>query len=122
MRRWQGLLAIFLTLGVLGFIVYRLDFAALGRALAGAQYAYLVPLLATTFVFHWVAALQWRLVLSSVKWVRPLWLFGAQMVGALAHGLLHLQVGAVVKRKFQRHYGRKCACSLRKVRMIGRFV
>lgn len=97
MRRWRGLVGILLSLAVLGFIVYRLDLVALGRALTGAQYAYVVPLLATTFVFHWVAALQWRLVLSPVKWVRPLWLFGAQMVGALAHGLLHLQVGAVVK-------------------------
>lgn len=97
MHRWRGLLAILLTLGVLAFIVYRLDLGALGRALAGAQYAYVIPLLVTTFVFHWIGALQWRLVLSPVKWVRPLWLFGAQMVGALAHGLLHLQVGAVVK-------------------------
>ncbi len=97
MRRWRGPLAILLNLGVLAFIVYRLDLVALGRALAGAQYAYVVPLLVTTFVFHWIGALQWRLVLSPVKWVRPLWLFGAQMVGALAQGLLHLQVGGVVK-------------------------
>ena len=97
MRRWRGLLAILLTLGVLAFIVYRLDLGALGRALAGAQYAYIIPLLVTTFVFHWIGALQWRLVLSPVKWVRPLRLFGAQMVGALASGLLPLQVGVLVK-------------------------
>ena len=46
MRRWAGLTGILLSLGVLGFIAYRLDLGALGRALAGAQYAYLVPLVA----------------------------------------------------------------------------
>ncbi len=97
MRRWRALAGALLTLGVLGFIAYRLDLTALGRALAGADYAYLMPLLATTFALHWVAALQWRLVLSPVKWVRPLRLFGAQMVGALASGLLHLQVGGLAR-------------------------
>lgn len=97
MRRWHGVVGILLTLGVFGFIVYRLDLAALGRALAGAQYGYIVPLLATTLLFHWVGALQWRLMLSPLKWVRPLRLFGAQMVGALAHGLVHVQVGGLVR-------------------------
>lgn len=97
MRRWHGVVGILLTLGVFGFIAYRLDLAALGRALAGARYAYVVPLLATTLLFHWVGALQWRFILRPLKWISPLRLFGAQMVGALAHGLVHLQVGGLVR-------------------------
>ena len=97
MRRWAGLTGILLSLGVLGFIAYRLDLGALGRALTGAQYAYLVPLVATSILLQWVSALQWRYVLSPVKWVRSLRLFGAQMVGALARGLVQVQVGGLVK-------------------------
>jgi len=97
MRRWAGLAGILLSLGVLGFIAYRLDLGALGRALAGARYVYLVPLVATSILLHWVSALQWRYVLSPVKWVRTLRLFGAQMVGALARGLVQAQVGGLVK-------------------------
>lgn len=97
MRRWQSVMGILLTLGVLGFIAYRLDLPVLGRALAGANYAYLVPLVVTTFIHAWVGALQWRLLLIPVRWVRPLRLFGAQMVGALAHGLLHAPMGPLAK-------------------------
>ena len=97
MRRWHGIVGILLSLGVVSFIVYRLDVAALGRALAGAHYLYLVPLVATALMLHAVAALQWRYVLSPLKWVRPLRLFSAQMVGALARGLVQLQVGGLVK-------------------------
>jgi len=97
MRRWHGLAGILLSLGVLAFMLYRLDLGALGRALAGAQYAYLVPLVAMGILLQWVSALQWRYVLSPVKWVRPLRLFGAQMVGALARGLVQVQVGGLVK-------------------------
>src|SRR3972149_11180659 len=87
MRRWHGIVGILLSLGGGSFIVYRLDGAALGRALAGAHYLYLVPLVATALMLHAVPALQWRYVLSPLKWVRPLRPFSAQMVGALARGL-----------------------------------
>ena len=95
--QWAGLLGILLSLGLLGFIAYRLDLRALGRALTGAQYGYLVPLVAMSILLQWVSALQWRYVLSSVKWVPSRRLFGAQMVGALARGLVQVQVGGLVK-------------------------
>jgi len=97
MRRWHGVIGMLLTLGVLAFLVYRLDLPALRRALAGAQYAYVLPLLGTTFILHGVGALQWQLVLRPVQWVHPLRLFSAQMVAALAHGLLYLPVGGLVR-------------------------
>jgi hypothetical protein len=97
MRRWHGVLGIVLTLGVLAFLAYRLDLPALRRAMAGAQYAYVLPLLGTTFLLYGVGALQWRLVLSPVTWVRPLRLVRAQLVGALAHGLLYLPVRGLVQ-------------------------
>jgi hypothetical protein len=97
MRRWQGVIGIVLTLGVLAFLAYRLGLLALRHALAGAQYAYVLPLLGTTLILYGVGALQWQLVLSPVQWVRPLRLFSAQMVAALAHGLLYLPVGGLVR-------------------------
>ena len=97
MRRWHGIIGIVPTLGVLAFLAYRLDLPALGRALAGAQYVYVLPLLGTTFILYGLGALQWQLVLRPVYWVRPLRLFRAQMVGALAQGLLHVPVGKLVQ-------------------------
>lgn len=97
MRRWHGVIGIVLTLGILAFLAYRLDLPALRSALAGAQYAYVLPLLGTTFILYGVGALQWQLVLRPVTWVHPLRLFGAQMVGALAQGLLHVPVGGLVQ-------------------------
>lgn len=97
MRRWHGVIGLVLTLGVLAFLAYRLDLPALRRALAGAQYVYILPLLGTTFILHGVGALQWQMVLRPVQWVHPLRLFSAQMVAALAHGLLYLPVGGLVR-------------------------
>jgi uncharacterized membrane protein YbhN (UPF0104 family) len=97
MRRWHGVVGALLSVGVLAITLYRLDLAALGRALAGAHYAYLGPLVATTVLLLWIGALQWRYLLSPVKWVRPLRLFGAQMIGALAGALVQVQVGGLVK-------------------------
>jgi hypothetical protein len=97
MRRWHGVIGIVFTLGVLAFLAYRLDLPALRRALAAAQYAYVLPLLGTTFILYGVGALQWQLVLRPVHWVHPLRLFSAQMVGALAQGLLHVPVGKLVQ-------------------------
>ena len=100
MGRWHGLVGILLTLGVLGFIVYRLDLPTLGRALANARYGYVVPLLATTVVLHLIGALQWRFLLSPIRWVGPLRLFGAQMIGALTQGLIPLPVSAAVVKAY----------------------
>jgi hypothetical protein len=97
MRRWHGVIGIVLTLGVVAFLLYRLDLPALRRALAGAQYAYILPFLGTTFLLHGVGAFQWQLVLRPVQWVHPLRLFSAQMVAALVHGLLYVPVGGLVR-------------------------
>ena len=97
MRRWHGAIGVVLTLGVLVFLAYRLDLPGLRHALAGAQYVYVLPLLGTTFILYGVGTLQWRLVLSPVQRVRPLRLFGAQMVAALTQGLLHVPVGRLVQ-------------------------
>ena len=97
MRRVPALVGVLLTLGVLGFLIYRLDLAALGRALAGARYRYVAHLLVTTVALHVLGALQWWVLLSPIRWIGPLRLFGAQMIGALAQGLIPLPVSAVVK-------------------------
>lgn len=49
--------------------------------------------MATTVLLYGVGAFQWHLVLRPVRWIHPLWVFRAQMVGALAQGLLHVSVG-----------------------------
>ncbi len=92
-----GLASVILTLGVLTFIVYRLDFRALGQALAGAQYGYVGLLLLTTAGVWIIGALQWRFVLGPVKRVEPVRLVAAQLIGALAHGLIPLPVGGLVR-------------------------
>src|SRR4051794_39401608 len=97
MRRWYTILGLMLTLGGLAFLVYRLDLPALGHALARAQYLYVLPLLATTVLLYGVGAFQWHLVLRPVRWIHPLWVFRAQMMGALAQGLLHVPVGKLVQ-------------------------
>ena len=94
---WYTVIGLVLTLGVLAFLVYRLDLPALGHALASAQYLYVLPLLATTVLLYGVGAFQWHLVLRPVHWVHPLRVFRAQMVGALAQGLLHVPVGKLVQ-------------------------
>lgn len=92
-----GLASVILTLGVLTFIVYRLDLRALGQALAGARYRYVGLLLLTTAVVWIIGALQWRFVLGPVKWVGPVRLVAAQLIGALAHGLIQLPVSGLVR-------------------------
>ncbi len=96
-RAVTGLASVLLTLGVLAFILYRLDLRALGQTLAGARYRYVGPLLLTTAVVWIVSALQWRFVLGPVKWVGPGRLVAAQLIGALAHGLIQLPVGGLVR-------------------------
>lgn len=86
-----------LSLVVLAFILYRLDLDALRHSLAGADYSYLVPLVLTVIAVEYVRVLQWRLILSPVKWVTTFRLFSATMVGYLANGLLFLRVSPLVR-------------------------
>jgi len=88
---------VLLTAGMLVFIVYGLDLRALGRALAGARYRYVGLLLLTTAALWVLGALQWRVILGSVKRVGPARLLAAQLIGALAQGILHVPVGALVR-------------------------
>ena len=44
-----------------------------------------------------IGALQWRFILSPVKWVEPGRLVAAHLIGALAHGLIQLPVSGLVR-------------------------
>lgn len=86
-----------LSVAVVAFILYRLDLGSLTSSLRAADYRYLLPLFFTIVAVEWVGALQWRLILSPVKWAPTLRLFGALMLGYLANGLLFLRVGPFVR-------------------------
>jgi len=65
--RWQTIVGLLLTLGVILFLIYRLDLAALMRVLTGAQYWYVIPLVTTILAVEYLGALQWRLILMPVR-------------------------------------------------------
>ncbi len=110
MRGNKGkILGILVTVVCLGLAVYGVNFAELRNALAGANYALIVPALLLWLVGYIVRTLRWRAILAGSPVGSLTELFGVLMVGFATNNLLPARLG-----EFARAYLLRRRTGLRK--------
>jgi uncharacterized protein (TIRG00374 family) len=110
MRGNKGkLLGVVITVVCLGLAVYGVNVADLQNALAGANYALIVPALLLWLVGYIVRALRWRAILAGSPVGSLTELFGVLMVGFATNNLLPARLG-----EFARAYLLRRRTGLRK--------
>ena len=90
-------LSIVLSLVFLGFAVRNVDWAEAGRALAGARYVFIVPIVFVTFWTLYIRAQRWRLFLRPVGVPPMRSLVAGVNIGFMANMVLPLRIGEVIR-------------------------
>lgn len=86
-----------ISAGLLWLALRNVDFAEVGRAMAGADYRLLLPFTAGLLVFYWVRTLRWKLLLQPVPGLTTRALLGPVMIGYCANFILPFQLGEVAR-------------------------
>ncbi|MBI5582179.1 MAG: flippase-like domain-containing protein [Deltaproteobacteria bacterium] len=73
------------------------DFAEMARALAHAQYGYVLLAVGMMLVSHYLRAWRWRYLLAPVKIVNIASLFAALMIGYAANSFVPAHLGEVLR-------------------------
>jgi glycosyltransferase 2 family protein len=82
--------------GLFGWLASReISLADLKQSLASADYVWLVPTVALTFVGGWVRAIRWRLLFTDPRSVTTGQSFGALTIGLMFNNLLPSRAGEV---------------------------
>jgi uncharacterized protein (TIRG00374 family) len=99
MNRFRLQLAIGLALSalLLWLSLRSLDLAEIGRALAGANWVWFLPICGLTLLAFWLRAIRWGWLLHSVKPIGAGSLFSATMIGFAANNLLPARLGELVR-------------------------
>jgi uncharacterized membrane protein YbhN (UPF0104 family) len=95
--RLRTILGVLISIVLLWLALHGVDFAALWRALQGAQYWWLLPAIAVYFEGVWMRAVRWRVLLAPVRQVPARRLFPVIAVGYMANDLLPARLGEVVR-------------------------
>ncbi|GMQ96291.1 MAG: lysylphosphatidylglycerol synthase transmembrane domain-containing protein [Gammaproteobacteria bacterium] len=114
MKKWlTTILVVAVTSVLLGYALWNVDLVALGDALAGADYRFVAPFLATLTLFFWTKAWRWALILEplgrySIRQVAP-----AMMIGFAANNVLPAHLGEIVRSVwFARRYRQRVSAVL----------
>ena len=114
MKKWlTTILVVAVTALLLGYALWKVDLAALGEVLAGANYRFVAPFLVTLTLFFWIKAWRWAVILEplgrySVRQVAP-----AMMIGFAANNVLPAHLGEIVRSLwFARRYRQRASAVL----------
>jgi uncharacterized protein (TIRG00374 family) len=86
-----------ITIGLLVYLFYKVNYAELGQALSGANYWWLIPnviLIMVTMVFR---AYRWKHMIQPIKDVPVKRLFSITMIGFMANNVLPFRLGELVR-------------------------
>ncbi|MBT5876806.1 MAG: flippase-like domain-containing protein [Candidatus Latescibacteria bacterium] len=95
--RKQFVIGIGISIVLLVIVFWQTDRQALWEACLAANYWYIVPSVAVTFVCMWLRALRWRLLFAPIKKIGIHSLFSATMIGFMANNLLPARLGEFVR-------------------------
>jgi uncharacterized protein (TIRG00374 family) len=90
-------LGLVISVGLLIFLFYKIDFVALGNALKSANYYWLIPnivLIMVTMVFR---AYRWKHMVLPIKKIAISRLFSITMIGFMANNVLPFRLGEFVR-------------------------
>jgi glycosyltransferase 2 family protein len=97
MKNWKLGLGILISALFLYLAFRKVDFAQMGHAFAAANYWWLIPTVAITFVAHGLRTLRWRYLLEPIHTVPFKPLFSALMIGYLFNDILPAHLGEFVR-------------------------
>ncbi len=97
MKNWK----LFLGLAISALFLYlafsKVDFAQMGKAFAAANYWWLIPTVAITFIAHGMRTLRWRYLLEPIAVIPIMPLFSALMIGYFFNDFLPAHLGEFVR-------------------------
>ncbi len=90
-------LSIVISVVFLGFALRNVEWAKAYAALAGARYAYALPIFAVTVWTLYIRAQRWRILLRPVGTPSMRTLVDATYIGFMANNVLPLRIGEVIR-------------------------
>ena len=93
-RFWIG---ITISAAFLALFFWQVDFSEMGRALARANYIYLIPALAVYYLGVWFRALRWRYLLLPLGKFSILYLFRLVTIGFALNDILPARLGIILR-------------------------
>lgn len=91
------LLSIGVAVAAMAFALWHVDLVQVGRAMAGANYVYLLPYVALLAVYYALTAFNWALLLQPVGRFTVRQVAPAMMVGFAGNNLLPMRLGELVR-------------------------
>ena len=93
-RLWIGVI---ISIAFLALFFYRVDFMAMGRALAEANYIYLLPALAVYFTGVYFRAIRWQYLLRPLGSFSSLYLFRLIVIGFTLNNIVPGRLGILLR-------------------------
>ncbi|HUU62659.1 MAG TPA: lysylphosphatidylglycerol synthase transmembrane domain-containing protein [Dehalococcoidia bacterium] len=93
-RLWIGVI---ISIAFLALFFYRVDFMAMGRALAEANYVYLLPALAVYFTGVYFRAIRWQYLLRPLGSFSSLYLFRLIVIGFTLNNIVPGRLGIFLR-------------------------
>jgi uncharacterized protein (TIRG00374 family) len=97
MKNFKVVLGIAVSLLFLYLAFRQVDFTQMGEAFSGANYWWLIPTVAITFIAHGLRTLRWRYLLEPIRPLPFKPLFSALMIGYLFNDILPAHLGEFVR-------------------------
>ena len=91
---WLGL---GISLVFLILFLYRTDFSQMGRALADANYIFIVPAVGFHLLAVWLRSMRWRYLLLHLGRIKVNRLFPVVIIGYMVNNILPLRPGELVR-------------------------
>jgi uncharacterized protein (TIRG00374 family) len=91
------ILGFFIGAFFLWFSFRKVDPGEMWKALAGANYWYLIPNLVLTFAGMWLRAIRWKVMLDPIGRVELPKVYASTMIGFMANNVLPFRLGEFVR-------------------------
>ncbi|OIP43182.1 hypothetical protein AUJ95_00915 [Candidatus Desantisbacteria bacterium CG2_30_40_21] len=92
--KWLGL---FISIILLGLIIWKIDLTAFGKALVGLDYPILITGVLVYLLGYLARTVRWYYLLSHAKKIRLGSLFGIMIIGFMANNILPARAGEFVR-------------------------
>ncbi len=93
-RFWIGII---ISLVLLFLFFYQVDFGELGRALAGANYVFIIPSVVVLMMVMGLKAVRWQLLMRPIRRITLTRIYPVEVIGHMANAVLPLRLGELVR-------------------------
>jgi uncharacterized protein (TIRG00374 family) len=97
MKNWKSWIGFAISLVILYLAFHRINFSLLVASLQGANYLYIIPIVAIIFLNMALRSLRWGYLLSPIKKIGFFNLFEGMLIGFMANNVLPVRMGEFVR-------------------------